>query len=617
MKKPHLFIFTIGPVQSFIAQARKTRDLYAGSALLSELIKEAIGVVGAVNVIFPYVQNTQGLERAQSLPNRFIALLDLPEAACQAFGNEVEEKVRKAFCQKAKEALGKRTKPLGFKEQIDQHLQIHWVIQSLYEGEYAQGFETIEEHLSIVKNLRTFAQYSYAEQLGERGRKCSLDGERNAVFFGEGTNPLYLDFWNPHAHELPPAIVDPNEGLSAVSFLKRFYKQGTGHFEKFPSTAKVALMESLRWADDQVLERFEAEFDVMKSLCQNKKLEVSGKAWVRFDDQFFFEENLVSKQIPCTNQLTNVRKQHQDLATHFRQKGLRFHKYYAVLLFDVDQMGAWLSGKQLKEDYHGEKLLDFHKHFSELLLNYAQQTHNILHPEQHNGQVVYAGGDDFLGFVNLSHLFETVHKLRDLFLKEVSTPLQNQYTQPGELLHFSAGIVIAHYKAPFAEVLKKARQMEKVAKEKGNRNAFAIATMKHSGEVQEAVFKWNDSDDDTIATCWQGLATIAKLLKQQHFSNKFIFNLSQELLQLAGIKSSQIIKPPPQALFTEMKRLLERAKAPATSDNALHKVAEALESLYYASLSQKQSVRNFIHSLHIADFINRNSEKLADDENKD
>lgn len=38
----HLFLFTISPVQSFIAQARKTQDLYAGSLLLSELIDFAI-----------------------------------------------------------------------------------------------------------------------------------------------------------------------------------------------------------------------------------------------------------------------------------------------------------------------------------------------------------------------------------------------------------------------------------------------------------------------------------------------------------------------------------------------------------------------------------------------
>ena len=38
----YLFLFTIGPVQGFIAQARKTRDLYAGSAILGEIISAAI-----------------------------------------------------------------------------------------------------------------------------------------------------------------------------------------------------------------------------------------------------------------------------------------------------------------------------------------------------------------------------------------------------------------------------------------------------------------------------------------------------------------------------------------------------------------------------------------------
>ncbi len=36
-----LFIATIGPVQPFIASARRTRDLYVGSTLLSELSKAA------------------------------------------------------------------------------------------------------------------------------------------------------------------------------------------------------------------------------------------------------------------------------------------------------------------------------------------------------------------------------------------------------------------------------------------------------------------------------------------------------------------------------------------------------------------------------------------------
>src|SRR5437763_12889337 len=36
-----LFIATLGPVQPFIASSRRTRDLFAGSALLSELSKAA------------------------------------------------------------------------------------------------------------------------------------------------------------------------------------------------------------------------------------------------------------------------------------------------------------------------------------------------------------------------------------------------------------------------------------------------------------------------------------------------------------------------------------------------------------------------------------------------
>jgi CRISPR-associated protein Cmr2 len=52
------FHFTLGPVQSFVAQARRTRDFWAGSFLLSWLSTVAIqavipvglGVIGLVRV---------------------------------------------------------------------------------------------------------------------------------------------------------------------------------------------------------------------------------------------------------------------------------------------------------------------------------------------------------------------------------------------------------------------------------------------------------------------------------------------------------------------------------------------------------------------------------------
>src|SRR5579883_270591 len=51
----HLLLVTVGPVQEFIAQARRTRDLWYGSHLLSELGRAAARhlLAGGAELIFP------------------------------------------------------------------------------------------------------------------------------------------------------------------------------------------------------------------------------------------------------------------------------------------------------------------------------------------------------------------------------------------------------------------------------------------------------------------------------------------------------------------------------------------------------------------------------------
>ncbi|MDM7323637.1 MAG: type III-B CRISPR-associated protein Cas10/Cmr2, partial [Thermus sp.] len=43
----HLLAISLGPVQEFIATARRTRDLYAGSRLLSEAAAEVARFLGS------------------------------------------------------------------------------------------------------------------------------------------------------------------------------------------------------------------------------------------------------------------------------------------------------------------------------------------------------------------------------------------------------------------------------------------------------------------------------------------------------------------------------------------------------------------------------------------
>ena len=59
----YLFQVSIGPVQDFIASARRTRDLKFGSELLSELSKAAAKQIsekcGIESLIFPAPANLQ------------------------------------------------------------------------------------------------------------------------------------------------------------------------------------------------------------------------------------------------------------------------------------------------------------------------------------------------------------------------------------------------------------------------------------------------------------------------------------------------------------------------------------------------------------------------------
>src|SRR4051794_37930167 len=78
---PHLLAVSIGPVQDFIAAARRTRDLWFGSHLLSEVSKSVARVVqdrGAM-LIFPAPVARADLEPGSTLDVANVILAELPD----------------------------------------------------------------------------------------------------------------------------------------------------------------------------------------------------------------------------------------------------------------------------------------------------------------------------------------------------------------------------------------------------------------------------------------------------------------------------------------------------------------------------------------------------------
>jgi CRISPR-associated protein Cmr2 len=631
----YLFLFTIGPVQSFIAQARKTQDLYAGSQLLSRLCKTAAKKAENdyhAEIIFPNID-----QNPDSVPNRFIAEIKTEDIG--KIGKEIEDSVKGEFLDIANQ--NRKGNPTNFDVQIENFLEVYWVALPYEKDKYADKYEKIERLLGAVKNVRAFSQ------LPEEGRKCSLCGERNALFYNttsyqppafiqrkyQVTDQLirYLKdvdestlsklkelendvFYGYHefmafletkletdevnrlaipiakfksfeidAVNLNTWHLADKEGLCAVCFTKRFYAtQG----DSFPSTAKVALMNSIP----------EKEFKAFK-----------------YDAQLFYDENFTDTYFEkhgISESVEEVEKQRDKILGKYKLKASSLPKYYAIIAFDGDSMGKWLSGDKIKEN---ADLKEFHKNLSESLGKFAEEAQKIL--IEPKGRTVYAGGEDFIGFINLNHLFNVMKKLREQFKEMVNEEVKSYFKNEDDEMTFSAGIAIAHYKTPLSEVLKWARNMEKEAKEiDDKKNAFAIAVLKRSGEINKTVYKWKYGDNWT--TCLMA-DIIGKLKKEKDgFSNTFIKNLNLEFVRMKDEEGK--LEDGKDILIAELRRLLRRScnekkkgrtQKKYDEEVGITDLVEKLGKVFSAEELKKHSFDNFLSLLNIADFIAREINK--------
>ncbi|MEG8945806.1 type III-B CRISPR-associated protein Cas10/Cmr2 [Rosettibacter firmus] len=551
----YLFVFTISPVQSFIAQARKTKDLFTGSQLISDLIRNAMNHFNDNEIIFPFKSN-------KHLPNRFLALINKEnDEEVQKLGEIVENSVRNYFKEKANEIFIKYLKldlisNKIFIKQIESFLEIYWTAINL-NSDYYEDYENVEKQLSSIKNYRPFIQ------LEERGRKCSICGQRNVIIKNDD---------NKISDQIK-GLINPGEGLCAICFTKRFYID-----KSYPSTAEIALSDTINKIENN---------DEGKNIL-NKFQQCFGSL---FDAQLYYEENLNKKYFEkqgfssLIKSIDEIIKCHRELKKYATSKNLTFPSYYSLVMFDADSMGDIVAGKKLKENYKHE-LKEFQKTLAKSLNDFINQTK--LHESA--GSIVYSGGDDFMAFMNLNYLFtelKTLHKNFDNIINsQVNNFLKDKIT-------FSAGIVIAHYKTPLNVVIDECRKLEKDAKNiSSEKNAFAISVMKHSGEIIKTIYNWHRDNIFVL----DHFNLLSKILNSNEISNSFIKNFQIEFSEAIHKKE----KVHDKMILTELERLIKNSKAAKEKkDEIIQKVIDNVFGLYYSSTSLK----NFVSALNIIDFI--------------
>ena len=540
-----LFLFTIGPVQAFISQARKTQDLYMGSFLLSYLtfigMTALIDKFGPTCIIYPdlfrqpfmdwYLEKQQGIKIEKSfsdfitiptIPNRFVAIIpETDEKKVKDIAEDVSKRVKGEWG-KIKESVIDFLEAKGvkfpedflkkFHSQVSEFPEIYWTaipwriderdlkIEDMKEileekeieqwnniwefakehGKYEPNigllygliYTTLEKSIGARKNLRNFKQFL----VEEKGRKCSLCGERDVLVFNEKGNKKkftrfktpFLDLTNDISNgKIPTKYLSDGEGLCGICFIKRtlelyLEKEVSKVFKdiSFPSTAEIACADF----KEKVLKNNTAKklyneyIDEFKKITHTAfpetdplpklKSEMKRENIRNLEGEWFFLENLTEKVITknigmesiTEKNLNALQEKLNELIKHIGKPT----PYYAVIMLDGDNMGKWLSGenlpdvqyaynqevwKKLKEkSFAGavkkvvsQKVITpaIHASISSALRNYSLEFVRKIVEEEHLGKLVYAGGDDVLAFVNLKDLLPVMSKLRAAFSGQI------------------------------------------------------------------------------------------------------------------------------------------------------------------------------------------------------
>ena len=520
-----ILLFQMGPVQEFIAQARSTRDLWSGSYLLSWLVAHAIvaawkaagGNVGFNDMVMP------SLGRKDN-PLIF-ALLDQKTIMD---GNEIGKalipNLPNRFAMIVPADTGKIRVEEASKAVRD---ELANVAKSVWEWLSDLGAKP-EWRARFCKQVKAFPQITHAIRAWQAGEsfETAWDAVNDALAARRNTRE-YLQ-WDPVSRDA--AVKDSLSGKEECIGDEDFWK--LLHERK----GRLFKTEGHRYGAMNLIKRL---------WCQVEDVE-SGKNYLA--------SNLVFQERPVAEEL-RVR----DLPSIAEKNIDKDVPYVAVLAFDGDHMGV-LVDKQKKEGADGVRKI------SAALSGFAlDEVPRIV--KEHDGYLIYAGGDDVLAILPSSRAVACAQAIREAF-----------HAAGGFGLDGSCGIAVGHCQgAPLQMLVKSAQRMEGVAKNRYGRGALAVAVYKRSGEILEWGTKWGSS-----SLCL--LEKVAKLSKGEkpRLSARFPYALAA-LLQPYEFgklkKPEETFKDYRDVVEAEVAHVLERQGQGLVENKDVHERSDFRKSI--------------------------------------
>jgi CRISPR-associated protein Cmr2 len=521
-------------VQEFLAQARRTRDLWAGSYLLSYLAANALlaarGAGGTV--VLPYLEGDPlvAAVEGKTAPKRpGDRVGSVPHVAELTAGPTVAREVAQAAVRRW-EAAWENLSAVVLDEcrqrfpAWTEATQVIWKRQCGRPWWHAWTVDA-PHGLGARKSLRNF------DQPAEPGESCTCCAHREPLHAGDPRRRAVREYWKAVAQALPPGEVasDGSERLCALCTVKRLVPTLADHAlgwpvpRSFPSTTALA---SLDWRR-AILERGRQEARLRSAVTRHVNtvrlvdrrstglgrfagLEHLAAGWgaeavvgghfLDLDGDWLYPDDLVRRATdeeiePSAKQAASVSL--RELYNVAASVGVGSpDTAYVLLAMDGDQMGRLL-----------RELSDYKGAVSHALGSFSRRVVELVESSNANGRLIYAGGDDVLAFLPPSTGLATARALRTAYqeaFRENVGPVRDGHTPPT----ISAGLVYAHMHAPLRAVVRSAHTtLDDMAKDGAGRDAFAVRVWKRAGVALEFAGKWDELDGGALGELEADLRT--------------------------------------------------------------------------------------------------------------
>ncbi len=640
----HRFHFTLGPVQGFVAEARRTRDFWAGSFLLSYLTACAMKKTKDLDgkIISPALEIKEGgktitdplLARIRSgnadgpcvatLPNHFEAEV-AANFATEIFtdgmtrAESVADAVRKEWKRIADavwnldlKGIDGPAKELLWDTQIDNFWDTVWVITK---GEAPAA-------LAMRKNWRSYMPPT------QYGDKCTMMGEWQELSGVKAPGAQgQKEFWES-VRKGKGLDLREGERLCAIAYVKRRFVhvwdrlEGHEGWKLPPSVPSTSYMAAVHWLEKLI--GSEPDNGKVADLCNTaRKAHALGEKMLRIhcistalagsgldgciadiDGRLLFDNELrqlkESKKEKggeiTRQQATAIRDARSALIESIRQTQPDFPKepspFYAILFMDGDNLGDTI--RDLGEGGTRELSEDLAK-FTRKVAGTGKKDGTVY---RHNGFLIYAGGDDVLAILPLEDAMACASELRRDYLSSFSDKLKS-----GGNVSISAAITYAHMKLPLTAILKDTfRLLVDVAKDGTGRDAIACRVWKPGGEQLTWALPWNIPEEQkggrSIAQATDMLALVDEMKKRAEkksdvgYSSKLLYGF-REILKMVipdeiPEKDDDIRNLAANIKALELDKLLETAYLSSGLLDGWDDKEEGMDKLAYV---QKQIVK--------------------------